>query len=407
MDAVEPKASSSSTSITPRKPQLPEYERSFLPFFVQPYTTLAPYNRFSRDNEGIKYAQTKLDHCLDSTGEASKNVQNVFHPYDLLHISVHQRKRHRKLRHTMKEIIAKINGTAQNQVDLTGSQADQVVKPTEMLESISTKYLRFAEDVRPPYIGTYTKLPSDHASRKLCKNPFTRALPQTNYDYDSEAEWEEPGEGEDLDSEGEEEVNEDEEDDDMEGFLDDEDGGDGTRQKRRPILGDLEPSCTGLCWEDDDDATRRAVASEKNPVDLQSYKLEVILGEFPQFHGILKANYEDRPQTPIDPYSTAYWHAPSATKSHETSPSKSLHTSMNPPRIPLNSINRTNLLFPNLTLPSNKLTARGHGEETSSVAKAPKPPKRLIPPEVMNDFKAAVQGNDLTKAGLVEILKKQ
>ena len=242
---------------------------------------LAPSNRFSRDQEGIEYAQIKLDECMGSASEALKNAQNIFNAYNLLHISSHQRKRHRKLRVTVKDIITRINRSAQQPMELTGSNFEQVVKPVEMLGSISIKYLRFAEDVRPPYIGTYTKFPSDHAIRKLCKNPFIRALPETNYDYDSEAEWEEPGEGEDLGSEGEEEVNEDEEDDDMEGFLDDEEGGDATRtpnQKRRPILGDLEPSCTGLCWEDDYDAIRRVLASEKNPMDLRSYKLEVILG---------------------------------------------------------------------------------------------------------------------------------
>jgi len=39
--------------------------------------------------------------------------------------------------------------------------------------------------------------------------------------------------------------------------------------------------------------------------------------------------------------------------------------------------------------------------------KPPKPPKRLIAPELMDDFKAEVEGNDLTKVGLLEILKKK
>ena len=36
-----------------------------------------------------------------------------------------------------------------------------------------------------------------------------------------------------------------------------------------------------------------------------------------------------------------------------------------------------------------------------------KPPKRLIAPELMTAFAAAVRGSDLTKAGLIEMLKKQ
>ena len=250
---------------------------------MQPHTTLAPHNRFSRDDEGTKYVQSKIDECISPISGASGQEDNVFNLYDLLHISSHQYKGPKKPHYAVKDIIKKTHGSAQHPVALTSFKAHQVSKPVEMLRSISIKYLRFAEDVRPPYIGTYTKFLSDCKSRELCKNPFIRALPQINYDYDSEAEWEEPGEGEDLDSEGEEEVNEEDEDDDMEGFLDDEESGDGIRtvnQKRRTIMSDLEPSCTGLCWEDDGDANRRALASEKNPVDLQIYKLEVILGEF-------------------------------------------------------------------------------------------------------------------------------
>ena len=179
--------------------------------------------------------------------------------------------------------MARMQGSAQSPIDLTDAKANGVVKPARMLALIPTKYLRFAEDVRPPYVGTFTKFPSGCDIGKLCKNPFTRAIPQTDYDYDSEAEWEEPGEGEDLDSDGEEEVNEDDEDDDMKEFLDDEDGGDGIRtlnQKRRLITVDLEPSSTGLCWEGGYEANRRAPAPDEGLVDLRTYRFEVILGEF-------------------------------------------------------------------------------------------------------------------------------
>ncbi|KAL8847914.1 MAG: hypothetical protein Q9221_007045 [Calogaya cf. arnoldii] len=36
-----------------------------------------------------------------------------------------------------------------------------------------------------------------------------------------------------------------------------------------------------------------------------------------------------------------------------------------------------------------------------------KPLKRMVTPEIMDDFKRAVDGSDLTKVGLIEILKKQ
>ena len=156
-----------------------------------------------------------------------------------------------------------LHGTSKNPIDLTNSHSNSS-KPTDLLKSVSKKYLKFAEDVRPPYIGTYTKAPK--ALSKITRNPFTRALPSTNYDYDSEVEWEDPGEGEDLDSEGDEEVDEDE-GDDLDDFLDD-DAADARAAKRRLIVGDLQPVSSGLCWE-----------GESPSEELNEYKLEVIHGE--------------------------------------------------------------------------------------------------------------------------------
>ena len=181
---------------------------------------------------------------------------------------------------SVREIVASIHGTSQHPIDLTESRPQSMEISNDLLAKISVKYLKFAEDVRPPYIGTYTKPIDSRACAKLCRNPFLRTLP-TNYEYDSEAEWEEPGEGEDLDSEGEEEVGEDDEGDEMEGFLDDDDEqGDGSRitdPKGRPILGDLEPCSTGLCWEDS-----RFLNHTDNrkgwETDLSIYRIEVISG---------------------------------------------------------------------------------------------------------------------------------
>lgn len=39
--------------------------------------------------------------------------------------------------------------------------------------------------------------------------------------------------------------------------------------------------------------------------------------------------------------------------------------------------------------------------------KAPKAPKRFVDPEILDDFKQAIVGSDLTKMGLCEILKKR
>lgn len=74
---------------------------------------------------------------------------------------------------------------------------------------------------------------------------------------------------------------------------------------------------------------------------------------------------------------------------------------MEPPRIPLNPVNRQNTILPVPATWKDQLLT------PSATAKPSKPPPRLLPPELMEDFKKAVQGNDLTKVGLLEVLKKQ
>lgn len=272
-----------STSATPKKVQLPEYERLFPPFFVKAHTGLASWNRFCRDdqdNEDKLAANVKLDRILgppSSTPDAGTEVGSPVEPDSTF---LAKRLRKPKLRSrpqpSVKEIVAQLNGTVHNPIDLT-IQASQKVAPSpiDVLREIPTKFLKFYEDVRPPYIGTYTQIPVGGSVAKLSRNPFTRALPSTNYDYDSEAEWEEPEEGEDLNSEGEEEV-EDDDAEDMKGFWDDGDADE--VKKRRPIIGSLEPTCTGLCWEDHRSNIHRTVVT-KQPLDLTPFRLDIILGE--------------------------------------------------------------------------------------------------------------------------------
>lgn len=273
---------SRSTSVSDRKPLQSDYERSFPPFFLQSHTGLAPYSRFSRDEEGLETIRSTIDESMGTIEERQHSLQQA-PPFDaatLLPLPAHKKTRRKPYRKTVREIVARINGSVDHPIDLTGLKSEaSAEKPAHWLRAISTKYLKFAEDVRPPYIGTYSKLPAASTISKLCRNPFTRALPQTNYDYDSEAEWEEPGEGEDLDSEGEEELGEDEDGDEMDGFLDDEDAGDVggvAGNRRRLVIGDLEPVSTGLCWDD----CQGGGKSEDRPstIDLRPFSLEIILG---------------------------------------------------------------------------------------------------------------------------------
>ncbi|KAA6413209.1 MAG: hypothetical protein FRX48_02953 [Lasallia pustulata] len=383
---------SRSNSVSGQKTLQSDYERAFPPFFLQSHTGLAPYSRFLRDKEALELVRSRIDGSLKSSEERQRSLQRPpsFDAAALLHLPVHKGTRRNHNRTTVREIIARIHGTVDHPIDLTDLRSETLArKPTHWLKAISTKYLKFAEDVRPPYVGTYSKLPARCTVSKLCRNPFTRALPQANYDYDSEAEWEEPGEGEDLDSEGEEELGEDEDGDEMDGFLDDEDAGDGigvAGNRRRLVIGDLEPVSTGLRWDDGQERLGGPKPGDgQSTLDLHPFRLEVML---------------DTIQTPIDPFSTTYW--PSPTRPSTTT-SNAPPTSMHPPRLPLHTIHPSNTV----AAPSAPAASKPHPLSASSTpAKAPKPLK-TVAPQLMAEFKKAVQGSDLTKAGLIEILKKQ
>ncbi|KAL8898599.1 MAG: hypothetical protein Q9207_006620 [Kuettlingeria erythrocarpa] len=369
-----------SASATPSKPRASDYERRFPPFFLQSHTYLAPGNRFERDEEGLVHMRKLLDDRLAS-GLMSEDMPAKFNPHEMLRLSPYKRRKLNGHQPSVKNIVEQLHGTPSRPVDLTDSQKFQASRqPLELLKSVSTKILKFAEDVRPPYIGTYSRVQDPSAACRLCRNPFARGLPNTDYDYDSEAEWEDPGEGEDLDSEGEEEA-ESEDGDDMEGFLDDGEEGTKIGKRRRLVAGNLEPTSTGLCWEDD--------SRDSAVQDLAAYRLEVIL---------------DNPRIPIDPYSAGYWQDAAAPI---TTSSVSSQSVMDPPRIPLNNTNRTNFLLPIPSPGPGGLKPTPLNTTATLQPKAPQAPKRMVTPEVLDDFKRAVEGRDLTKAGLIEVLKKQ
>lgn len=114
----------------------------------------------------------------------------------------------------------------------------------------------------------------------------------------------------------------------------------------------------------------------------------------------------DNPRTFVDPYSIAYWQE-TALSSTQALSSRTSQSTMEPPRIPLNATNRTNLLMPNPTMALDGLKPQPFSAKQSVPSKGLQPPKRMVTPDVLEDFKRAVEGSDLTKAGLIEILKKQ
>jgi chromatin assembly factor 1 subunit A len=135
----------------------------------------------------------------------------------------------------------------------------------EALKSVPIKSIKFREDVRPPYIGTISGLPTGVKSlQQLARKPISKILP-LDYDYDSEAEWQEE-EGEDVDDLDDDEE-EPELDEDMDDFLDDsEDVG-----PARIMFSGMEPESIGPSWED----RKRSAAEPK----LYKNRLEFILGK--------------------------------------------------------------------------------------------------------------------------------
>lgn len=173
----------------------------------------------------------------------------------------------------VQEIIERFHGSSHQPVDLTSSREDG---PEVLLQQCTMKYIHFGQDVRPPYCGTWTKPQSPERARQLARNPFQQLLPQLDYDYDSEAEWEEPEEGEDVDSDGEED--EEEGDEDMEGFLDDENPPDYLQGRKGQMSNDLVPVCTGLQWEDASGVLHAADGGQA--ADFSSLKMGALLGKF-------------------------------------------------------------------------------------------------------------------------------
>jgi chromatin assembly factor 1 subunit A len=255
-----------------------DYHREFPEFFIQSFTRVAPVHRFERDLEALGHVHKKLDDLLQcNTGDRPQLV--IFRPSELLHVIPYKRLWGSRII-PVKDIVSKLH-SFYNTVDLTSETSTEPVEcnPKELLKKVPMKILRFGEDVRPPYHGTFTKALSRESALKLSRNPFYHALQDTNYDYDSEAEWEEPEDGEDLDSEREEETSEDG-DDDLEGFLDDENDCQ-AEGRRRLIAGDLVPVCSGIRWQEMD-----------TDPEFQAYKMEIISGmEFDANHSVFPQTF--------------------------------------------------------------------------------------------------------------------
>ncbi|KAL4886309.1 chromatin assembly factor 1 subunit A-domain-containing protein [Aspergillus karnatakaensis] len=337
----KPSGGETPTELTNPEGSAEDYKRAFPDFFLQSHTYLAPPHRFQRDAEALAHLQAKVDSSL----AAGSTEPLAFRPSELFRMIPYKRRRGcQKL--SVREILHKLQSLS----DLPET-SEASWKLHESLKNVRMKSLKFGEDVRPPYQGTYTKDLSMEAAARLMRNPFRRELPEVNYDYDSEAEWEDAEEGEELDSEEEEEGSEDG-DEDMDGFLDDEDD-QLVNGKRRLLVGELEPVCTGIKWQD-----------QGSDPELKVYKLETILPTV---------------TLPIDPFSTSYWQKPKQPQRFTWLPVKG---------------NTASQLSGSLAVQDGNTAPGGK-------------PKRTLPTELLSEFRMAVEGSNLSKTGLIEVLKKR
>ena len=338
-------------------------ERPFImPFFVKEHMQLAPSNRF-------------LSNTAFLSGALPLNQEVVLKMLDL---RFHKRRRQTRNIRPIKQILNDANGSESAPIDLTNT----AVGP---LGSIPYKYLCYREDIRPAYQGTFTKVVSPKKARKLAIRPSYRGLPNTDYDYDSEAEWAEPEEGDEEVLDDDEKSVDEDGDEEMDDFLDDE----GEQVKRHLLVGEMEPRCSGLYWEGESN-------SAPPGFDLSTYRMDVL---------------HDSTRFPIDPYSTAHWMdigKKSPIKSEARSPMPAI---MQPPRAPLTAVdpNGGKVLIPSVYAISVPHYVQSENNVTVIKPKLSNTGKAVksISPEVLPAFRNAVSGSTLTKVGLLEVLKTQ
>ncbi|EAT77173.1 hypothetical protein SNOG_15508 [Parastagonospora nodorum SN15] len=348
-----------------------DYDRYFLPFNLPAHTILAPKNSFMEDSDKMQAARARLDKLIAREDAAMEPITSQH-----LKSALPSLGRRGMKTSSIVEVVECVNRSSDQPIDLTDDTIASREKPLDMLMQIPMKYIHFGEDVRPPYYGTYTRSYTEVQAARLARKPVSRLRQDTNYDYDSEAEWEEPEEGEDLDSEGDDDLEE-EAEDDMDGFLDDEED---PQVKRRLISGDLQPVSTGLCWQDGHGVSRLNDGSDAICTDFREFSMGFLLQ--PQPHA-------------IDPFSTSYW-TPEPFASTLPANKDCAGGNMNPPRVPLAQRTMNGLLN----------TFNSPQQAPSGTASKPAKAKRMIPPEQLQAFKAEIDGKDLTKIGMVEALKK-
>lgn len=262
-----------------------DYDRVFHPFFVKQNMVVAPPHSFLRDDAAKLAVSQMIDEALSLPREGTEDSMDIDDEpeaagtrgvtkeeiVELLHIPPHKARIHcgHVLPFSTKDILARIENPDDPGLPplVIGSKKGPYNSTyyTKLLNKLPNKFLKFAEDIRPPYNGTYTRQPTSSGLR-TGRNPLEETLPGVDYDYDSEAEWV-AEDGEELLSEGEDDDDkESEASGSLDGFLDDEEDTGPKRGGTAILL----PTNSGMCWED---ATGKTVRP-----DLEDMRISFLLG---------------------------------------------------------------------------------------------------------------------------------
>lgn len=370
-----------------KKREQSDYQKTFLSFELRPNTTIAPRAQVSdADND-------KFDYELNDSSIKEKYDLGLVASYASVETYFGPASRRGLPYPNIQKIVEKLQGYSQQPIDLTDDGPAE--NGVEVLRKIPVRHIHHHEDVRPAYIGTYTKIRSPRIIKKVMRNPFTKARPDTNYDYDSEAEWEEPEEGdEEILDEDDDEADSQADAGEMEDFLDDEDDANKNRRKAM-ITTDLVAESTGLCWEDQ--------------------KGRVEFGDIPKGHevsdmsiGVLLPGFSG---STIDPFATSYWdEAPLVVAPAKADLPVITSTGlMAPPRPPL----QPKLNFSGTQMHDLIGAAEGQKGPITSVAasqggkRGPKPAPKTLSKEDLAEFTEAVVGSPLGKLDLQKGLKSR
>ncbi|KAH7033434.1 chromatin assembly factor 1 subunit A-domain-containing protein [Microdochium trichocladiopsis] len=367
--ATAESASPTVTTTEPAAPQVSAYHRLFQPFFVKSDVTLATVP-FKMDDNAKNVKSSILDELIYKKREAA-----AVHPFNPAQtFEVHGFFKPRGItQKSVKEIMEAASSEHIKSESQTSS--NELIDAQRQLNHIPMKALKFYEDVRPPYIGTITTPLATSTLRRLSRRPTGRNVENLNYDYDSEAEWQDD-DGEDLMSEDEEEDADG--DDELDDFLDDSD--DVPPLARPTFLGETQPTVVGICFEGEKDKSSSVV--------LENYKMEFLL--------------ETLPDASIDPFSTSYWEKPKK-KAKESAPSmlaaattnSTLNTMQPPPAHAFAVLIRSN----------------GSGSGSSSTTPSPAiDQKDMVPADILEDFKRTIVSEGFrehTKLTVIDLLSKK